>query len=111
MPIYNGLCAATIKEMAAGYYGGVIKSNKAVLTPAGYTEDWVSEKMSQFRNDITDFGYLKRAWDDNFSPKSFKGIDNPAKFMTDNKIRYCIADNTYNLVKQFLYDGWNAYHK
>lgn len=111
MPIYNGLCAATIKEMAAGYYGGVIKSHKSVLTPAWYTEDWVSAKMSKFRNDITDFGYLKRAWDDNFSPKSFKGLNNPAKFMTDNKIRYCIADNTYDLVKQFLYGGWNAYNK
>ena len=110
MPFYNGLCAATIKEMTYGYYGGVLKKNKAVITPAWYTDDWVSAKMSKFRNDITNFGYLKRAWDDNFSPKSFKGINNPAKFMTDNGIKYCIGDTTYKIVEQFLYGGWVAHH-
>ena len=55
MPFYNGLCAATIKEMTYGYYGGVLKKNKAVITPAWYTDDWVSAKMSKFRNDITKF--------------------------------------------------------
>lgn len=111
MPIYNGLCAATIKEMAASYYGGVIKYNKGVLTPAWFTGDWVSAKMSKFRNDITKFGFLKRAWDDNFSPKSFKGINDPAKFMTQNKIRYCIGDTTYKIAQQFLYGGWVAAQK
>lgn len=110
MPFYNGLCAATIKEMTYGYYGGLLKKNKAVITPAWYTDDWVSAKMSKFRNDITKFGYLKRAWDDNFSPSSFKGINNPAKFMTNNGIKYCIGDTTYKIVQQFLRGGWNAYH-
>ncbi len=110
MPFYNGLCAATIKEMTYGYYGGVIKKNKAVITPAWYTDEWVSAKMSKFRNDITKFGYLKRAWDDNFSPSSFKGINNPAKFMKDNGIRYCVGDTTYKIVQQFLRGGWEAYH-
>lgn len=110
MPFYNGLCAATIKEMTYNYYGGVLKKNKAVLAPSWYTGDWVSKKMSKFRNDITDFGYLKRAWDDNFSPKSFKGINNPAQFMTKNKIKYSIGDTTYKIVEQFLYGGWDAHH-
>lgn len=110
MPIYNGLCAATIKEMTYSYYGGVIKSNNAVLTPSWYTGEWVSEKMSKFRNDITKFGYLKRAWDDNFSPSSFKGINNPAQFMTSNGIKYSIGDTTYKIVEQFLYGGWDAHH-
>ena len=110
MPIYNGLCAATIKEMTYSYYGGVIKSNNAVLTPSWYTGEWVSEKMSKFRNDITHLGYLKRAWDDNFSPSSFKGINNPAQFMTSNGIKYTIGDTTYKIVEQFLYGGWDAHH-
>ena len=59
---------------------------------------------------LQNFGYLKRAWDDNFSPKSFKGINNPAKFMTDNGIKYCIGDTTYKIVEQFLYGGWVAHH-
>ena len=111
MPFYNGLCAATIEEMTYDYYGGVIKSNNAVLTPSWYTNEWVSEKMSKFRNDITNFGYLKRAWDDNFSPSSFKGLNNPAQFMTSHGIRYTIGDSSYKIVEQFLYGGWVAHQK
>lgn len=111
MPIYNGLCAATIKEMTYDYYGGVIKENNGVLTPSWFTGEWVSAKMSKFRNDITKFGYLKRAWDDNFSPSSFKGLNNPAQFMTSNGIRYTIGDTTYKIVEQFLYGGWVAHQK
>lgn len=110
MPFYNGLCAATIKEMTYSYYGGVIKSNNAVLAPSWYTDEWVSAKMSKFRNDITNFGYLKRAWDDNFSPSSFKGLNNPAQFMTSNGIKYTIGDTPYKIVEQFLYGGWVAHH-
>lgn len=109
MPIYNGLCAGTIKEMAVGYYGGVIKSKGSVLAPAWFTSDWTSDRMKQFRTDITKITYLKRAWDDNFSPKSFKGISNPAKFMTKNNIKYLVADTTYKLVEQFIYGGWDAH--
>lgn len=110
MPFYNGLCAATIKEMPQYYYGGVLKRNKAVLAPAWYTNDWISDRMKQYRNDITKIKFLKRAWDDNFSPKNFKGIDYPAKFMTKNKIKYCVADTTYEIVNQFVHGGWVAYH-
>lgn len=110
MPFYNGLCAATIKEMTYNYYGGLLKKNKAVLAPSWYTGDWVSQKMSKYRNDITKFGFLKRAWDDNFSPKSFKGLKDPAQFMTKNNIKYSIGDTTYKIVEQFLYGGWDAHH-
>lgn len=110
MPFYNGLCAATIKEMTYDYYGGVIKNHNSVLVPAWYTADWVSARMSKYRNDITKIKYLKRAWDDDFSAKSFKGLNNPAKFMTDNGIKYCVGDTTYKIVQQFIHGGWNAYH-
>ena len=111
MPFYNGLCAGTIKEMAAKYYGGVLKSKGSVLAPAWYTADWTSEKMKQYRNDISKITYLKRAWDDNFSPRSFKGMSSPAKFMTKNNIKYCVADTTDKIVNQFLHGGWDVYHE
>ncbi|WP_407412698.1 hypothetical protein [Methanobrevibacter sp.] len=111
MPFYNGLCAGTIKEMAASYYGGVIKSKGSVLAPSWYTKEWTSETMKQYRTDISKIKYLKRAWDDNFSPKSFKGIKNPAKFMTDNKVKYTVADTIDKIVDQFLHGGWDAYSK
>lgn len=110
MPFYNGLCAATIKEMTYSYYGGVLKSHKAVLAPSWYTNNWTSKKMSQYRLDITKIKYLKRAWDDNFSPASFKGLSYPAKFMTDHGIKYTVGDNSYTIVEQFLYGGWVAHH-
>ena len=111
MPFYNGLCAGTIKEMAAKYYGGVLKSKGSVLAPAWYTADWTSKNMKQYRMDISKINYLKRAWDDNFSPRSFKGISSPAKFMTKNNIKYCVADTTDKIVDQFLHGGWDVYHK
>lgn len=110
MPFYNGLCAATIQEMTYSYYGGLIKSNHGVLTPAWYTNNWTSKKMSQYRNDITKIKFLKRAWDDNFSPASYKGLSYPAKFMTKNKIKYCVGDTSYKIVEQFLFGGWVAHH-
>lgn len=111
MPFYNGLCAGTIYEMPQKYYGGVLKRNKAILTPAWYTKDWTSKRMKQYRNDISKIKFLKRAWDDNFSPKKFKGMNKPAKFMTKHKIKYCVADTTYKIVDQFVHGGWVAYNK
>lgn len=111
MPFYNGMCAATIKEMTYSYYGGVIKRNKAVLAPAWYTKEWTNPKgMLPYRYDITKMKFLKRAWDDNFSPSNFKGISYPAKFMTSHGIKYCVGDTSYMIVEQFLYGGWVAHH-
>ena len=111
MPFYNGLCAGTIYEMVLSYYGGVIKRNKAVLAPAWFTKDWVSDRMRQYRNDITKVKFLKRAWDDNFMPSKFKGLAYPANYMSKNNIKYCVSDTTYRIVEQFVHGGWVAHHK
>ena len=110
MPFFNGLCAGTIREMPLSYYGGVIKSKGSVLAPSWYTKDWTSKRMKQYRTDITKIKYLKRAWDDNFSPRSFKGMKTPAKFMTQHNIKYTVADTINRIVNQFLYGGWDASH-
>lgn len=110
MPFYNGLCAATIKEMAAKYYGGVIKKHKSVLAPSWYNGYNSSRLLTKNDNDITKIKYLNRSWDDNFSPKSFKGLANPAEYMTKNKIKYTVGVTTYQVVEQFLYGGWVAHH-
>ena len=111
MPVYNGLCAGTINEMPASYYGGVIKKNGSVLCPAWDTRSWTSSTMKQYRKGFTKLSYLKRAWDDNFSPSSFSGISNPAKFMTNHGIKYCVGDSAALIAKQFLAGGWVAYNK
>ena len=111
MPFYNGVCAATIKEMAASYYGGLIKSHKSVLAPSWCNELKISKMLNRTNCDLTKVKFLVRAWDDNFSPKSFKGISYPAKFMTKNNIKYSCGQDAYAVVVQFLYGGWDAYHK
>jgi hypothetical protein len=111
MPFYNGMCAGTILEMGQDYYGGVIKRNKAVLAPAWYTKEWTNpDGMLPYRYDISKMTFLKRAWDDNFSPSSFKGMGNPAQYMTDHGIKYCVGDTTYMIVEQFVNGGWVAHH-
>lgn len=111
MPIYNGMCAGTIKEMAYSYYGGVIKANHAVLAPAWFTEDWTNpDGMLPYRYDISKIKFLKPAWDDNFSPAGFKGLSYPAKYMTSHGIKYIVGDTTYMIAEQFLYGGWVAHH-
>lgn len=111
MPFYNGVCAATIKEMAASYYGGVIKSHKSVLAPSWCNELKISKMLNRTNCDLTKVKFLERAWDDNFSPKSYKGMYYPAKFMTKNNIKYSCGQDAYAVVVQFLYGGWDAYHK
>jgi len=111
MPIYNGVCAATIKEMAASYYGGVIKSHKSVIAPSWCNELKISKMLNSTNCDLTKVKFLPRAWDDNFSPKSYKGMYYPAKFMTKNNIKYSCGQDAYAVVVQFLYGGWDAYYK
>ncbi len=111
LPLYNGMCAGTIKEMAYSYYGGLIKKNKAVLAPAWYTANWTNPHgMLPYRYDISKIKFLKPAWDDNFSPSSFKGLSYPANYMTKNGIKYCVGDTAYMIAEQFLYGGWVAHH-
>jgi len=109
MPVYNGLCAATIYEMPLSYYGGVIKKNGSVLCPAWDTHTWTSSRMKQYRNNISKISWLPRAHDDNFS--NISGIKNPANYMSKNGIKYCVADSAKKIANQFLAGGWVAYNK
>lgn len=111
LPFYNGMCAATIKEMGYSYYGGLIKAHKSVLATAFYTKRWTDPHgMLPYRYDITKLKFLKRAWDDNFSPSSFRGLYWPAAYMTNHDVRYCVGDTSYMIVEQFLFGGWVAHH-
>ncbi len=110
MPFYNGLCAATIKEMGASYYGGLIKRHKSVLAPSWYNGYGSSKMLTSHDNDISKITFLKRAWDDNFSPKSYKGMYYPADYMNKHNIKYTVGVTTYEIAEQFLYGGWVAHH-
>ena len=109
MTVMNGLCAGSIREWKYDYYLGKIKKNGSVFCPAWDSRTFKNRGMKKYELDLTGIKFLKRAWDDNFSPRSFKGISNPHKFMTDLGIKYCIAPSAETIAEQFLCGGWNAW--
>lgn len=74
--VVGGICAGTLKDMASKY----AKNNRgdAYLV-------W-GIRTDHIKYDFENLKYLKRAHDDNFSPKSFKGLSYPVKYMNKNNI-------------------------
>lgn len=48
--------------------------------------------------DISKLTYLERAWDDNYSPESFKGLANPAQYIKDAGFSYAYAENRADMI-------------
>lgn len=95
--IINYNCAGTIKDLCNGISGpqtnghqnkGYLYNHAKDLTGIIYVN--VSPKTL-----LTDKTYLSRAQDDNFSPRSFKGINNPAKYLLDNGIALIDSPKPY----------------
>lgn len=73
---FGGACAATINDMGTAWYKGIKDTRKVHLVfTSGATK-------------ITGLSWLPRAYDDTFSPKSFTGLANPAKYLTNNGYKY-----------------------
>lgn len=53
------------------------------------------------------YKYLPRAWDDTYSPASFKGISKPLDWMTKYKVPIMYAKNAKKMVAKFLAGGDN----
>lgn len=69
------LCAGTWRDLDIGINRGYLKSAWKNNEIRGLVFVNLSSYM------IKDLPYLKRAWDDNFSPASFRGIDNPYQYL------------------------------
>ena len=52
--------------------------------------------------DITGLAYLKRAYDDNYSPSSFKGIANPDIYLKDHGYDYIYSKNVNTIVDNII---------
>ena len=74
--VVGGVWAGTLRDMASKYQKE--KRKDAYLVWAIRT-DHVKYNLETLK-------YLKRAKDDNFSPGSFKGLNNPVKYMNKNNI-------------------------
>ncbi len=95
--VVNYNCAGTIKDLCDGIkgpqtnghqYKGYLYNHAKDLTGIIYVN--ISPETI-----LTNKTYLTRAHDDNFSPGSFKGINNPAKYLLDNGISVIDSPKPY----------------
>ena len=99
--IVGGLCAGTIKEYSSSYVQNAMKKNQSIGAQPFYSG--AISKDSKWR--ITPFEkitWLPRAWDDHFSPASFKGIDYPVKWMEKANFDWCQEETTDKLVTSIV---------
>lgn len=86
--VINYNCAGTIKDLTVGISGPQTngKTDKGYLYE--YAKDLNGIIYVNVSPDImlTNISYLPRAYDDEFSPGSFKGINEPAQCLIENKI-------------------------
>ena len=93
MCIYGGACAGTLKEhWQSNHYKSVLKKKKAKMVIAF---------LSPPSTNIHNLKWLPRAHDDNFSPSSFRGVNNPEKKMLDAGIGVVIGKNAKEIASKF----------
>ena len=93
MCIYGGACAGTLKEhWESNHYKSVLKKKKAKMVIAF---------LSPPSTNIHNLKWLPRAHDDNFSPSSFRGVNNPEKKMLDAGIGVVIGKNAKEIASKF----------
>ena len=95
--IYGGLCAGTINEQCtSNHFWNVLKKKNAKMV-IGHKEPNKTTKW-RLTNKLT---WLPRAHDDNFSPRSFKGIKNPLKMMQNKGIGVATGLNAKEIASNF----------
>lgn len=86
--IINYNCAGTIKDLCDGISGPRTNGN----ANEGYLYNYAKDLNGIIYVNISpetilkDSSYLPRAYDDGFSPNSFKGINDPAQYLLENGI-------------------------
>lgn len=91
--IYGGACAGTLKEhWSSNHYKSVLKKKNAKMVVAF---------LSPPSTNIHNLKWLPRAHDDNFSPRSFKGVKNPEKHLLDNGVGVVIGKNAKEIASKF----------
>ncbi|HNX74213.1 MAG TPA: peptidoglycan-binding domain-containing protein [Candidatus Rifleibacterium sp.] len=86
----SGICAGTYRDMVIGVKNGYLKKVYKDRQIAGMIFLNLSTKYI-----LKDVKYLVRGWDDNFSPKSFKGIPRPYDYLVSNGF-YVVESPQYN---------------
>ena len=93
MCIYGGACAGTLKEhWSSNHYKSVLKKKYAKMVVAF---------LSPPSTNIHNLKWLPRAHDDNFSPRSFKGVSNPEQQLLNAGIGVVIGKNAKEIATKF----------
>lgn len=86
--VINYNCAGTIKDLTVGISGPQTNGK----TDKGYLYEYAKDLRGIIYVNVspdtilTNCSYLPRAYDDGFSPKSFKGLKKPAEHLSDSGI-------------------------
>lgn len=104
--IFGGVCGGTIADQT-GYqgFGSWFKNDQLKKAHLFYIFMNSPEGRASNLNTISK---LPRAWDDNFSPKSFKGIPNPKTYLQKNGVTWIQGGTTaeiVNLIKTQNFQG------
>ena len=86
----SGICAGTYRDMVIGVKQGYLKKVYKDRDIQGMIFLNLSTKYQ-----LKDVKFLKRAWDDNFSPSSFTGIEKPYEYLINNGF-YVVESPQYN---------------
>lgn len=86
--IVNYNCAGTIKDLCEGISGPQTngKTDKGYLYKYARDLNGVIYVNVSPQTILKNSSYLPRAYDDGFSPESFQGLSNPAKYLLNNGI-------------------------
>lgn len=96
-PIFGGICSGTLVDMCSNYYQQYMK-NKNVKVVLGFLAPPV-------KDDLDTLTWLKRAWDDNFSSRSFTGLANPGKYLKEHGFTYIYGSSGTDLGNKFYSGG------
>lgn len=86
--IINYNCAGTIKDLTDGISGPETNGK----TDKGYLYEYARDLRGIIYVNVspdmilTDRSYLRRAHDDDFSPNAFRGINDPAQYLSESRI-------------------------
>ena len=99
--VYGGADAAVFKETCGkNSYTNKLKKNN-LRTVIGMKQGGDIRKGGKY------YKWLPRAHDDNYSPKSFKGISYPLDMLTKGKVPIMYANTADKMVAKFLAGGDN----
>lgn len=101
--IYGGACAGTLYEAATANWFKQPLSSRGSRSVVGF----LRPPCGDIRKGGKYGSFLPRAHDDNFSPSSFKGISNPAQFLTNKGIPFMYAKNAKEMAEKFVQGGDN----